>query len=128
MKQGLPVLGMLLILSGCDINSSQKNHTPNDPPEPQIIEDSVTHQLTMSWSTPTQKENNETLKQSELEAYLIYWGQQPDQLIHQIEVPATDNTYTINNLKAGNYFFSITARDRFGNESALSNVISKTLP
>jgi hypothetical protein len=80
----------------------------------------------LSWDIPTQTVGGQTL--SDLSGYRIHYGRKADALTEAIEVPSAGaNTYVVQQLKSGTYYFAVRAITSDGNESALSNVISRVI-
>ncbi len=84
--------------------------------------------VVVSWSAPTQRVGGQTLSMAELSGYRIYYGPEDSKTAFVVQV---DDPYrfesTVEDLSAGTYFFSITAVDREGRESAPSNELSATV-
>lgn len=82
--------------------------------------------VALSWDVPTRTEDGETLQN--LAGYRIHYGTNQNALINSVEVEsAGQNTFTVQNLKAGTYYFAVRAITATGQESKLSNVISRTV-
>ena len=81
----------------------------------------------LSWTTPTENENNEPL--TDLAGYNIHCWAGAGQFTITIHVddPAT-TSHVIENLSPGTYYCAISALNTDGRESALSNVVAKTVP
>jgi hypothetical protein len=98
------------------------------------ISDSVTitaNQITsgsveLIWEAPTTNEDGSVL--TDLSGYTIYYGTNQNNLNQIIDINTTGiTTYTINNLPAATYYFTLTATDTSNNESAQSNLASKVI-
>jgi hypothetical protein len=98
------------------------------------ISDSVTitaNQITsgsveLIWEAPTTNEDGSVL--TDLSGYTIYYGTNQNNLNQIIDINTTGvTTYTINNLPAATYYFTLTAKDNSNNESAQSNLASKVI-
>jgi hypothetical protein len=82
---------------------------------------------TLSWEEPT--ENTDGTALNDLAGVLIYYGTAASNLDHIVQVPSPGNsTYTIANLAAGTWYFAAAAYTSDGTESALSSVVSKSIP
>lgn len=80
----------------------------------------------LSWTAPTTHTDGSTM--TDLTAYRIYYGTQQGNLTNRVDVAnPTVTTSVINNLTAGTWYFAVTAVDSGGNESAYSNIGSKTI-
>lgn len=58
--------------------------------------------------------------------YKVYYGTASRTYTTIIPIGNVD-TYTVQGLADGTYFFAVTARDDLGNESGFSNEVSKTI-
>ena len=82
--------------------------------------------VALSWDVPTRTEEGETLQN--LAGYRIHFGTNENALVNSIEVQsAGQNTFTVQNLPRGTYFFAVRAFTSSGEESKLSNVISRNI-
>lgn len=82
-------------------------------------------QAVLMWTPPTQNTDGSALMN--LAGFLVHWGVASDQLSNTAQVPgAAVNTYTVQDLTPGTWFFGVRAYNTQGAESALSNVVSKT--
>jgi predicted phage tail protein len=65
---------------------------------------------------------------SDLAGYHIHYGTTAGALTSEIDVPgAQTTTYEISNLSAGTYYFTVTAYNSMGEESAPSGEASETI-
>jgi hypothetical protein len=83
--------------------------------------------VALSWNVPTQTIDGQTLQN--LAGYRIHYGTNQNAMVNSIEVPsAGSNNYTVQNLKAGTtYYFAVRAITADGDESEISNVISRVI-
>jgi hypothetical protein len=82
--------------------------------------------VSLAWNVPTQTEDGETLQ--DLAGYRIHYGTDQNVLVNSIEVQsAGSNTFTVQNLRPGTYYFAVRAVAANGAESKLSNVITRTV-
>jgi hypothetical protein len=82
--------------------------------------------VALSWDVPTRTEDGETLQN--LAGYRIHYGTNENALVNSVEVAsAGQNSFTVQNLPRGTYFFAVRAYTASGEESRLSNVISRTV-
>lgn len=90
--------------------------------------DAATGTARLSWVAPATRVNGEGLAMGELDSYIISYGQDASDLSKTIEInDASTMEYTINDLGAGEWFFSIQVVDTDGLISAPSDVVSKTI-
>ena len=120
----LSTLIQIIIITGfltaCGGGASSSNGDSRDNTNPSV------GSVSLSWTAPSTRADNSYLPMTELRGYRIYYGTSANDL--NVLVDLNDNTitnYSINELPSGSYFFSITAYDLDGQESGLSNVISK---
>jgi hypothetical protein len=87
----------------------------------------ATGSATLNWSAPTENTNGTPL--TNLAGFHIYYGTSPSTLNNTAQIASAGETsYTIENLAAGTWYFSINAYSSAGVESAVSNIASKTIP
>ena len=80
--------------------------------------------VALSWNVPTQTEDGATLQN--LTGYRIHYGTNQNALVNSIEVSSAGlNSFTVQNLPRGTYFFAVRAVTADGDQSKLSNVISR---
>ncbi|MBX5463879.1 MAG: putative Ig domain-containing protein [Steroidobacteraceae bacterium] len=81
---------------------------------------------TVSWTPPTRNTDGSTL--TNLAGYHIVYGRSPDALTQTITINNPGITsYVIENLASGTWYFAVTAFTNGGSESALSNIVSKSV-
>jgi len=82
---------------------------------------------TLSWIAPTENEDDSPL--TDLAGYVIHYTMKDGQYSETIYIDDPEITiHRVENLAPGTYYFSISAVESDGGESALSNVIAKTIP
>jgi hypothetical protein len=80
---------------------------------------------TLSWQAPTTNTDGAAL--TDLSGYRIYYGMNPDDLTQTVQLTGVGlQTYVIDGLGTGTWYFAIKAVTSTGVESALSDVVSKT--
>src|SRR5215469_9411932 len=81
---------------------------------------------TLSWDAPTSNTNGTAL--TDLSGYRIYYGASEDDMVKTVQITNVGiQTYLIENLEAGTWYFAIRALSSEGTESPLSDVVSKTI-
>jgi hypothetical protein len=81
---------------------------------------------TLSWEAPTTTTSGSSL--TDLAGYRIYYGISASDLSQSIQLNTVGvQTYVIDNLGHGTWYFAIRAVTTVGVESALSDVVSKTI-
>jgi hypothetical protein len=92
-------------------------------PEPHHL---VIGNATLSWDAPTSNTNGTAL--TDLSGYRIYYGASEDDMIETVQISNVGiQTYMIENLEPGTWYFAIRALSSEGTESPLSDVVSKTI-
>ncbi len=86
-----------------------------------------TGDATLSWTVPTTNTDGTPL--TDLAGVLIYYGPSASDLTQVLEVSDPSKTsYTIGNLAAGTWYFAASVYTTGGEESALSSIVSKSIP
>ncbi len=86
-----------------------------------------TGSATLTWTAPTENTNGTAL--TDLVGYRIYYGTSPASLSHVVELSSPGETsYTIGDLAAGIWYFAAAAYTSVGTQSALSSIVSKSIP
>jgi hypothetical protein len=81
----------------------------------------------LSWTPPTEREDNTPLPENELQGFEVLWGTSQTNLDQTIFVPVGTNEYMVTALTEGTWYFAVKAVDTDGLESGLSAVVSKTI-
>jgi hypothetical protein len=82
---------------------------------------STSADVNLSWTAPSERENNEPISLSEIAGYKVYYGTENRRYPKSVNIKdgsATD--YTFKNLSAGTYHFALTTYDTAGRESQYS--------
>ncbi|SCZ66473.1 fibronectin type III domain-containing protein [Thiohalomonas denitrificans] len=86
------------------------------------------HQVELSWDPPTARADGAGIAPGDLGGYKIYYGTSPESLDQMVEVKGGSRTrLVIDNLPPRTYYFAVTAYDRTGRESRISEIVSKTV-
>jgi len=81
---------------------------------------------TVSWEAPTTNNNGTPL--TDLAGYRIYYGSSPENLSHSVKISTVGlQTYVIDDLEAGTWYFAVRAVAANGTESTLSDIATKTI-
>jgi hypothetical protein len=81
---------------------------------------------TVSWDAPTTNNNGTPL--TDLAGYRIYYGSNPENLSHTVQIGTVGlQTYVIDDLEAGTWYFAVRAVATNGTESTLSDIAAKTI-
>ena len=88
---------------------------------------STTGSATLKWVPPTQNTNGSAL--TNLAGIILYYGTAPASLTQSVQVASTTQTsYTIANLAAGTWYFGSVAYTNSGAQSAMSALVSASIP
>lgn len=86
---------------------------------------------TLSWLAPGYRVDGDQISPADLVSYTIRYGKDSNNLDQSVVVDDVSGqktiSYTIENLDAGTWYFSIQAQDRVGLVSEPSDVVSKTI-
>jgi len=81
---------------------------------------------TISWDAPTTNTNGTAL--TDLAGYRIYYGSSAENLDHTLNINTVGlQTYVIEGLEPGEWYFAVMALAADGAESKLSDVVLKTI-
>jgi hypothetical protein len=110
------------VLPGCNDATGPTPASTNAVPSAS----SSTAVATLSWEAPTSNTNGTPL--TDLNGYRIYYGSNANDLSQSVQITSAGiQTYVIDNLPAGTWYFAIMAVTSAGTESALSNIVSETI-
>ena len=81
---------------------------------------------TLHWEMPTENTNGTPL--SDLQGYTIIYGSSPEAMNKWVTISDIGTTsYVVSDLESGTWYFAILSYTASGVNSALSNVVSKTI-
>jgi hypothetical protein len=86
----------------------------------------TTGNATVNWVAPTQNTNGTAL--TDLAGLRIYYGTSSSNLTQMVQVSTTQTSTTISNLASGVWYFGGVAYTTAGTQSAMSSVVSATIP
>jgi hypothetical protein len=88
---------------------------------------STTGSATVNWVPPTQNTNGSAL--TNFAGIILYYGTTPANLTQSVQLASNSQTsYTIGNLAAGTWYFGGVAYTSSGVQSAMSALVSATIP
>jgi hypothetical protein len=110
-----------IVLAGCNQDSTGLTTVPSG-----TAAAAGTGMATLSWQAPTTTTAGTAL--TDLAGYRIYYGTDSGDLTQSVQISSVGiQTYVIDDLGAGTWYFAIRAVTVAGVESALSDVVSKTI-
>ncbi|MEH6354938.1 MAG: fibronectin type III domain-containing protein [Marinobacter sp.] len=125
----LLVGGMLFLLTGCGGDGDEPGAAGAISG---IAVNSTYNQATLSWRAPVTRVNGDVLSGQNLASYEIRYGTSADNLsrsaVFDGAAGLVDMSYTIENLSAGTWYFTIQAKDDNGLLSSPSAIVSKNIP
>lgn len=123
---GTPGAGDVGTYSGITITVSDGKATASVGPFTITVAAVGTGSATLSWTPPTQNSDGSVL--TNLAGYKILYGMGADALDQSIEVENSSvNTYVVENLTAGMWYFAVVAVNAAGLASSPSNIASKKI-
>ena len=118
--QLLTVTLLLALLSACGSQQSSSTGTTS------AIGTPTGESVSLSWVAPSTRTDGSYLSTTDLAGYRIYVGTSATSLTPLVDLnDDTITQYTINTLSAGEYYFAVSAYDKDGLESSLSQVVLK---
>jgi hypothetical protein len=107
------------LLSGCIDPGPGSAKAPASP-------SSAGRAATLSWDAPTTNTDGTAL--IDLAGYRIYYGSSADNLNQSVQINTVGlQTYVMDDLEPGTWYFAVMAVTADGAESALSNLVVKTI-
>jgi hypothetical protein len=86
----------------------------------------TTGDITLSWVAPSTRTDGSALSLSEIAGYRVYMGNSANNLSPIVDLDnGNSERHVVEDLENGTYYFAISVYDTAGNESGLSNVVSK---
>ena len=114
------------LLAGCNNNDSMVQGVGSSSGTASASSVPTDSSATLSWEAPTTDTNGSAL--TNLAGYRIYYGSSETGLTQLVSLDTVSTqTYVIDNLTPGTWFFAIRAVTENGVESAMSDVVSKTI-
>jgi hypothetical protein len=130
--EGVCALKMVKLVCVCVLAASVLSGCHQDPtgvttvPGGTSATNKGTGMATLSWLAPTTTTDGAAL--TDLSGYRIYYGTNAGDLTASIQLTGVGlQTYVVDNLGLGTWYFAVKAVTSTGVESALSDVVSKTI-
>ena len=102
---------------------------PTTAPAPENGTTSETNgEVTVSWTAPSTRTDGSSIALSEIDYYLLEYGQSEVLLDQSVTVDAGQNSYTFETLESGTWYFTIRVIDDNGISSSPSPIMSHTVP
>ncbi|MFV2004845.1 MAG: fibronectin type III domain-containing protein [Gammaproteobacteria bacterium] len=77
--------------------------------------------INLSWTAPSEREDNEPISLSEIAGYKVYYGTSERNYTESVDInDGSADGYTFKNFEAGTYYFALTTYDTAGRESQYS--------
>jgi len=89
---------------------------------------STSGSFTLTWTAPSTRVGGEAISLSEIDYYIVRYGQSSSALNQQVEVRTGDTRYTFEGLASGLWFFAVQAVDVNGLASELSTTVEYSVP
>src|SRR5215471_21635730 len=113
-------IAVAALIGGC------RDPGPGAAPTAAASASSSAGSATVSWEAPTTNTNGTAL--TDLAGYRIYYGSGPADLTKTVQIGTVGlQTYVIENLEPGTWYFAVMALAANGAESGLSDVVAKTI-
>jgi uncharacterized lipoprotein NlpE involved in copper resistance len=114
---------LVFALVGCNSSDQSSSGSTTSNPQDLPVGNGV---ATLSWDAPTTTTTGAAL--TDLSGYHIYYGIDQNNLSESVTLNSIGiETYVIENLGGGTWYFAIKAVTSAGVESPLSDVVSKTI-
>jgi hypothetical protein len=120
-------LAAVLVLAACVLAGCHQDRTGLST---ESASNSATNKgsgtATLSWQAPTTNTDGKAL--TDLSGYRIYYGTDAEDLSESVQLTSVGlQTYVIDGLGTGTWYFAIKAVTQTGVESAFSEIVSKTI-
>jgi hypothetical protein len=123
---GKPGVAQIGTYANIVISASDGGHTAALPPFTITVSGASGTGVTVSWTAPTENVDGTAL--TDLGGFTLAYGASKDALTKtvQIDNPSID-TYVLEDLAPGTYYFGVKAYSASGAESAMSTLVSKVI-
>ena len=126
MAMNLGRIGMWVAVACLTAGCIDPGSGPDAGATPQSALPGAPQAATLSWQAPTSNTDGTAL--TDLVGYRIYYGTTPEDLNYSVQIKTIGlQTYVVEGLERGTWYFAIMALAGDGSESALSEVVSKTI-
>lgn len=115
------ILLISIPITACNTGGSTKTTADESIRGNDFYDPTFGSQATLSWAAPSQREDNQPISLSEIAGYKIYYGTSRRNYSNNILIEDGDvDSYTVQNLESGTYYFALTTIDTDGRESQYS--------
>ena len=88
------------------------------------VDNSFFADIYLSWTAPSEREDNHPITLSEIAGYKVYYGTKQRNYSDSVDIKdGTANEHTFKNVSPGTYYFTLTSYDTAGRESRYSSEI-----
>jgi hypothetical protein len=123
---GTPAAADIATYSGIAISVSDGQASASIPAFAITVTQVGTGSVTLSWTPPTQNEDGSSL--TDLAGFEVLYGRNQGDLNQSVQLSNPSlNTYVVDNLSSGTWFFAVRSLNRQGVASQVSSVASKTV-
>lgn len=109
-----------------NVSGDSSQTTAPETSEPAPTETAGT--VTLTWTAPSTRMDGSSIALSEIDYYVINYGQNVTNLDQSVNVGGGEDNYTFSNLKSGTWYFTIRVVDTNGLSSAPSEPVSAEVP
>jgi hypothetical protein len=123
---GTPTSGDVGTYDGITVIVSDGQSSASLPSFSITVSETATGSAALSWLPPTENTDGSVL--TDLSGFQVLYGRSADQLDQSIILKnASLNSYVVENLTSGTWYFTVVALNSAGVSSPLSNIASKTI-
>jgi hypothetical protein len=116
----------LMSLAGCNFNTDRNGTAGSGGGTGSGTSAAGPNVATLHWEMPTETTNGTPL--GDLQGYTIVYGSSPETMNQWVQISDIGTTsYVVSGLESGTWYFAILSYTASGVNSALSNVVSKTI-
>jgi hypothetical protein len=116
----------LMPLAGCNFNTDRDGTAGSSAGSGTSAAALGPNVATLHWEMPTENTNGTPL--GDLQGYTIVYGSSPEAMNRWVQISDIGTTsYVVSGLDSGTWYFAILSYTASGVNSALSNVVSKTI-
>ena len=123
---GMPTSADVGTYSGIVVSASDGHTSVALPAFSITVSETASGTAILSWLPPTQNTDGSSL--TDLTGFQVLYGRSPDDLSQSVTLTNSSiNSYVVENLSSGTWYFTVVALNSAGVSSPLSNLASKTI-